>query len=57
MAMTRMVVQRPKMGIGEKAGESDGKTSFLPVLRRMLKVVQKHRETGCEGFTQKKVKQ
>ena len=45
-----------KMGIGA-AGESYGKTSFLPVLRRMLKVIQKHRETGCEGFTLKKVKQ
>ena len=41
------------MGIVEEAGESYGKTSFLPVLRRMLKVIQKHRETGCEGFTQK----
>ena len=40
-----------KMGIGEEAGESYGKTSFLPVLRRMLKVILKHRETGCEGFT------
>ena len=46
-----------KMGIGEEAGESYGKTSFFPVLRRMLKVIQKHQETGCEGFTQKKVKQ
>ena len=57
-----------RMGIGEEAGESNGKTSFLPVLRRMLRafrstgdrlrgVHQKHRETGCEGFTQKKVKQ
>ena len=35
--------------IGEEAGESYGKTSFLPVLRRMLKVTQKHQETGCEG--------
>ena len=26
-----------KMGVGEEAGESYGKTSFLPVLRRMLK--------------------
>ena len=31
-----------KMGIGEEAGESYGKTSFLPVLRRMLRVFQKH---------------
>ena len=46
-----------KMGIGEEAGESYGKTSFIPFLRRMLKVIQKHWETGCEGFTQKKVKQ
>ena len=38
-----------KMGIGEEAGESYGKTSFLPFLRRMLKVIQKHWETGCEG--------
>ena len=44
-----------KMGIGEEAGESYGKSSFLPALRRMLKVI--HRETRWEGFTQKKVKQ
>ena len=46
-----------KMGIGEEAGESYGETSFLLVLRRVLKVIQKHRETGCEEFTQKKVEQ
>ena len=45
-----------KMDIGEEAGESYGKTSFLPVPRRMLKVILKHRETCCEGFAHKKVK-
>ena len=34
-----------KQGIGEEAGESYGKTSFLPVLRRMSKVIHRHRET------------
>ena len=37
------------MDIGEEASESYGKTSFLTILRRTLKVIQKHRETGCEG--------
>ena len=32
LAMTRMVVQRPKWASGREAGESYGKTSFLPVL-------------------------
>ena len=52
LAMTRMVVQRPKQGIGEEAGESYGKTSFLPVLCRMSKVIHRHIKTCCRVFTQ-----
>ena len=39
-----------KQGIGEEAGESYGKTPFLPVLRRMTKVIHRHRETCGKVF-------
>ena len=37
---------KTKQGMGEEAGESYGKTSFLPVLRRLSKVIHRHRDCG-----------
>ena len=45
-----------QQGIGEEAGECYGKTSFVPVLRRMSKVIHRHRESCGKVCTLKVIK-